>query len=94
MSPFYRDFIPHVYINEKKVWQKYVGMIKCYSKKLAFILIDKNNNLNINEIETSGNDPDRIVIRICFKNNIENSSDSNTNILNLTGDDDNTIFTS
>ena len=79
MSPFYRDFVPHVYINGLKVWQKYVGMIRHYSQKLAFILIDKNvNNLNKTSIAT-GTNGDSVVIRVCFKNNIENPFEDVTN---------------
>ena len=41
-------------------------MIKQYSKKTAYVLIEKTNNLNYQNTNT-----DNIDIRICFKNNIE-----------------------
>jgi len=78
MSPFYRDFVPQVYVNGYKVWQLYIGMIRQYSTKKAFICIDKNSNV----AQLSGTN-DEIIIRICFKNNIENIFDDQ-NSLTLT----------
>ena len=51
MSAFYRDFVPHVYFDGKKVWQKYVGMIRQYSQRAAYILIDREANISIPIIE-------------------------------------------
>lgn len=76
MSPFYRDFVPQVYVNGYKIWQMYIGMIRQYSNKKAFICIDKN------AIKDGGPTAivNEIIVRICFKNNIENKFDDQNNI--------------
>ena len=77
MSPFFTDFVPHIYIEKKKLWQKHFCMLKHYSKKIVYILIEKDNNLGLNfslEKNVDGTITNKeIDIRICFKNNIEKS---------------------
>lgn len=70
LSHGYRDFVPHIYFNGKKLWNRYVGLIRHYSNHSVYILIDKNeNNLSIPDFSTET--IKKIDIRICFKNNIE-----------------------
>lgn len=76
MSLGFRDFVPHIYINGLKLWQKYVGIIRQYSKKVAYIIIPEINNLGITKDKLT---KDSIKIRIIYKNNIEDK-----NINNLT----------
>lgn len=76
MSYGYRDFVPHIYIEGKKLWQKYVGLIKQYSKRTAWIVIAKKNNitkdLSDDDAKTLFENSNNFIIRIMAKNNIEN----------------------
>lgn len=45
MSAFFRNFLPQIFLNGLKIWQKDIAIIKHYSKKIAYILIDRNNTL-------------------------------------------------
>lgn len=49
MTTFYTDFVPLVFDNGLKIKQKYISIIKDYTNKKAFILIDKTYP-NINSI--------------------------------------------
>ena len=69
MSPGFRDFVPQVFVNGKKIWQKYIGIIRQYSKHSAYLVISKNNNLGLTEITK-----ENVKIRIVFKNNIEDKN--------------------
>lgn len=71
MSPGFRDFIPQVFVDGKKIWQKYIGIIRQYSKHSAYLVISKKNNLKLTEIDKEEND---VKIRIVFKNNIEDKN--------------------
>lgn len=87
LSPFFRDFVPHIFIDGKKIWQKYVSTIRHYSKRKMYILVKDNNNLN--EIINRENFDKNLTIRICFKSRQEiaykdRSSDQDTQ-LSITG---------
>lgn len=90
MSPGFRDFVPWVFIDGKKIWQKYVGMIRQYSKRKAYLIINKNNNLS--ETFTLSDD-DEIKIRCVFKNNIEDkNSEQQTRNLKLQSTGENQAY--
>lgn len=67
MSPGFRDFVPMVFVDGQKIWQKYIGIIRQYSQRKAFIVIHPDNNLK--DIANLKSAP--LEIKIFFKNNIE-----------------------
>ena len=76
MSPRYRDFIPHIYYDGKKIPQRFIGMIKYYLTGSAYILIDKTCDIITSPVDTS-----KIKIIIYQKNNIENSFSRSLNLM-------------
>lgn len=76
MSPGFRDFVPMVFVDGKKIWQKYIGIIRQYSQRKAFIVIHPDNNLK--DIANLKSAP--IEIKIFFKNNIEVTKNSLSSI--------------
>lgn len=85
MSYGYRDFVPHVYYDGRKIWQKYVGTIRQYSKKVMWIVIKASEYASENGVLTIpsslGNitiaepsrtfNSEKFLIRMVAKNNIE-----------------------
>ena len=65
----YRDFVPQVWYRGKKLWQIYVGLIRNYTSKTAYILIPRTGT-NLSDLNGSASAED-FYIRCAWKNNIE-----------------------
>jgi len=51
MTPGYVDFVPLVYYAGKKIPQKYIGTIRSYTKKVVYLLISKEIDEVIDDID-------------------------------------------
>lgn len=69
MTMNYMDFVPQVFVNGQKIWQKYIGLIRVYSSKKAWVIIKKSNNIHNSDYEYKTSDI--FQFRFVFKTNIE-----------------------